>query len=107
MQLLDALIKYAIIDIVAPGGRNMSIIHIVTFYSNAGADPASPQDMLSIYRFAIESRDRGELIASNCMSGLSRAHSGLDFSYDIRAIIFWEPETQISEILSEILEVDP
>lgn len=84
----------------------MSIIHIVTLYSNAGVDPGSPQMKLPIYRMAIESADRGELIARGCVSVLRRQHAGLDFSHDVRAIFFVTPQTQIFEIVSDVLEVD-
>lgn len=57
----------------------MSIIHIVTLYSNAGADPGSSQAKLPIYRMTIESADHGEVIARSCVTALRRHHAGLDF----------------------------
>lgn len=55
---------------------------------------------------AIESADRGEVIARSCVTALRRQHAGLDFSYDVRAIVFVRPETQTFEIVSDVLEVD-
>lgn len=84
----------------------MSILYVVTLYSDAGADLNSSQQALPIYRFAIESADRGNAIARSCMSALRRQHTGLEFSHDIRAIVLVTPQTEIFEIVSEVLEID-
>ncbi len=84
----------------------MSIIHIVTLYSNAGLDLNFSKGKLPIYRMAIESADRGELIGRSCVTALRQQHAGLEFSHDVRAIVFVTPQTQVFEVVSDVLEMD-
>jgi hypothetical protein len=84
----------------------MSILYVVTLYCDAGADLDASQKALPIYRFAIESADRGDAIARSCMSALRRQHTDLEFSHDIRAIVLVTPQTEIFEVVSEVLEID-
>jgi hypothetical protein len=40
------------------------------------------------------------------MSALRRQHTDLEFSHDIRAIVLVTPQTEIFEVVSEVLEID-